>query len=109
MTQVKARSYTLRTESGTWLGQIVLTSDGMFSGVTDYGNLGYSWRSFGKEDFREFICGLNIGYFATKLATGLAYVSHGKKQDQACARFAEHILEPLQKVLSEELEGKIEW
>ena len=26
---VKSKSYTLRTENGSWLGQVVLTEDGM--------------------------------------------------------------------------------
>lgn len=32
--QVTAQSYTLYTDSGAWLGQVVLTSDGMFASVT---------------------------------------------------------------------------
>ena len=34
MNGVTAESYTLRTESGQWLGQVVLTSDGMYASVT---------------------------------------------------------------------------
>lgn len=49
MEETKSKSYTLRGEHGEWLGQIVLTSNGMFSSVTDYGNLSYAWRAFGKE------------------------------------------------------------
>jgi len=100
--QVTAQSYTLYTESGQWLGQVVLTSDGMFAGVTDYGNLSYAWRSYG-EDFKKFLCSLNTGYFATKLATGHSYIAFGKKIDKACERFAHEILPALQKVLKEEL------
>jgi hypothetical protein len=102
--KITAKSYTLYTESGNWLAQIVLTSDGMFASVTDYGNLSYSWRRYGEKDFREFICQLDTDYFATKMATGMAYISQSKKIDQACKRFAEQILPPLQKLLKEELE-----
>jgi len=83
---------------------MVLTSDGMLASVTDYGNLSFSWRRTGMNDFREFICKLNADYFATKMATGMAYIAHGKKIDQACSRYAEKILPALQKVLKEEIE-----
>jgi len=103
MNEIKSKSYTLRGENGEWLGQIVLTSDGMFASVTDYGNLSYAWRSYGK-DFREFILSLNIHYFGSKMFTGMAYILYGKKSEKACERFAEKILPPLQKMLREEIE-----
>jgi hypothetical protein len=103
MEEIKSKSYTLRGENGEWLGQIVLTSDGMFASVTDYGNLSYTWRSFGK-DFREFILSLNVPYFGSKLYTGMAYILYGKKCEKACERFAEKILPPLQKILRDEVE-----
>lgn len=103
MDTVTAKSYTLYSEYGQWLGQIVLTSDGLFASVTDYGNLSYAWRSYGDEDFREFICSLNEDYFGTKLYTGMSYILHGKKCEQACDRFAQKILPALQKALREEL------
>lgn len=101
--QVTAQSYTLYTESGSWLGQIVLTSDGMFASVTDYGNLSYCWRSYGPNEFKKFLCGLNVDYFATKMYTGMAYILHTKKCERSCNLFAEKILPPLQKLLKEEL------
>lgn len=36
MERVTAESYTLTKSNGDWLGQIVITSDGMISGVTDW-------------------------------------------------------------------------
>lgn len=102
MSEIKSKSYTLRNENG-WLGQIVLTSDGMFAAVTDYGNLSYAWRHFG-EDFREFILNLNVSYFGSKMQNGLSYIAHSRKTETACDRFAEHILPALQKVLREEVE-----
>lgn len=104
--EITAKSYTLYTDDGYWLAQIVLTSDGMFAGVTDYGNLSFSWRRTGTNDFREFLCRLNTDYFATKMATGMAYIATGKKIDQACKRFAEQILPALQKALKEEIEAE---
>jgi hypothetical protein len=101
---VTAKSYTLYTEEGHWLGQVVLTSDGMFASVTDYGNFSYTWRSYGQQEFKEFLLSLNTSYFATKMAGGMAYVAIGRKIDKAADRFAEMILPALKKVLREELE-----
>lgn len=103
--EVTAKSYTLRTEGGHWLAQIVLTSDGMFASVTDYGNLSFAWRSYGRDgdDFRVFLSDIGVDYFATKMATGLSYIANSQKIDAACKRFAKEILPALQKVLKEEL------
>ena len=109
MEAVKTKSYTLRQQNGAWLGQIILTSDGMFASVTDYGNLSYAWRSTGEKDFRQFICDINVDYFATKLYTGMAYILYGKKCEQACQRFAEKILPALQAVLSDDIVENPEW
>lgn len=101
--QVTAQSYTLYDDNRQWLGQIVLTSDGMFASVTDYGNLSFSWGRTGCSSFKEFLCSLNVDYFGTKMYTGMTYILYGKKCEQACKRFAEKILPPLQKLLREEL------
>jgi len=95
MEQITAKSYTLRTGSGQWLGQVVLTSDGMFAGVTDYGNLSYTWSSC-SGDFEDFVLGLNVGYFASKMTSGLSYIAFGRSIEKACLRFAEMILPALQ-------------
>jgi hypothetical protein len=106
-TEVTAKSYTLRTESGSWLGQVILTSDGLFASVTDYGNLSYAWRHYGEGDFRKFIIGLDVDYFGGKMYQGMSYMIHGKQYEKACDRFAEKILPALQKVLKEELESEL--
>jgi|ERR1035437_2678633 hypothetical protein len=105
METITAKSYTLYSENGSWLGQVVLTSDGLFASVTDYGNLSYAWRSFGT-DFREFIISLNVGYFASKMYSGITYICYGKKFEKSCELFAEMILSPLQKILREEIESE---
>jgi len=109
MSEIKTKSYTLRGERGEWLGQVVLTSDGMFASVTDYGNLSYAWRSFGQEDFRSFIAHINVDYFGSKLFTGMSYILYSKKCEQASKRFAEKILPPLQAVLKRELDEGASW
>lgn len=103
MKGITSKSYTLRTDDGQWLGQVVLTSDGMFASVTDWGNLSYAWRSYG-DDFRDFMLNINTDYFGTKLFTGLAYIVHTRKVEKACDRFAQKILPALQKALREEIE-----
>jgi len=96
-------SYELKTDNGSWLGQVVLTDDGMFGAVTDWGNFSYAWRSFG-DNFKAFLTQLDIGYFADKMASSVSYsFGKNKKIDSACYKFAEHILPALKDVLKEEL------
>lgn len=110
MKKIKSKSYTVRGKHGEWLAQIVLTTDGMFASVTDYGNLSFAWRSFGKDsDFREFFTTLNVDYFAQKLFAGMSYILHDRKTEKACQRFSEMILPPFQELLKTELEQGIDW
>lgn len=99
---VTAESITLRTETGKWLGQVILTSDGAFMAITDYGNFNFAWRSYG-DNFKDFILRLDVHYFAQKMANGMSYVAYSKKIDKACQRFAEIILPALQKYLRDKL------
>jgi hypothetical protein len=108
MEEVKSYSYTLYSDDGYWLGQVVLTNDGMFASVTDYGNLSYAWRAY-KGDFREFIISLNVDYFATKMYTGMSYILYSTRCKKSCEIFAEKILPPLQKLLREEIEKGIDF
>ncbi|MCP1996637.1 hypothetical protein [Flavobacterium sp. HSC-61S13] len=109
MEQLKSKSYTLRDESGSWLGQIVLTSDGFFGSVTDWGNLSFAWRHTGKEDFREFLCGLNTQYFGGKMYQGNTYILYSAKCEKSCIVFAEKILPALQKALREDIAKNPNW
>jgi hypothetical protein len=109
MKTIKLKTYTLRTENG-WLGQIIISSDGMFSAVTDYGNLSYAWRSIGnEEDFRAFLSRLSVDYFASKLQNGLSYITYTKKSQDSCNLFAEKILPALKKVLEDDLINDKDW
>lgn len=109
MEVVKSKSYTLKDENGHWLGQVVLTEDGMFASVTDYGNLSYAWRHYDNLDFRQWLRGISVEYFANKLFTGMAYVSATKQVERACKSFAEHILPTLQEALKREIEQGVPW
>lgn len=109
MSTVKTRSYTLRKPNGCWLAQILISSDGMFSAVSDYGNFSYAWRSTGDSDFRKFLSELDVPYFGGKMYQGITYYAYGKKFEKAADRFAEEILPPLKEVLKAELEEGIEF
>lgn len=109
MENIKLKTFTLRTETGDWLGQIIISSDGMFSGVTDYGNLSYAWRSSGAEDFREFLLRLNTDYFGQKLQNGLSYIVYNNNTTKACKRFAEMILPQLKLALQDDIARDKDW
>ena len=109
MSEIKSKSYTLKDNGGHWLGQIVLTTDGMFASVTDYGNLSYAWRSTGDTDFRTFMAEIDVDYFAGKLYSGLSYIVYNRKVEQVCKRYAEKILPYLQSVLKDELSNGVGW
>jgi hypothetical protein len=96
--------YNLKTKSGDWLGQIVLTTNGSFLSITDYGNFNYNFGSFGDVDFRKFILGLELSYFASKMYQGISYISHGKKFQESANLFAEKILIRLQEAIQKELD-----
>ncbi len=102
---ITAESYTLYDDNGAWLAQVVLTSDGMFASVTDYGNFSFSWRAYGPKTFKKFLIGLSVDYFANKMTQGFAYVMLSKKIDAAAQVFAEKILPPLQELLKKENEN----
>lgn len=48
--------------------QAVLTSDGMFAVVGDYGNYAYSWSNWGDAEFRAFFAQINSDYLLRKIA-----------------------------------------
>ncbi|MGG5599530.1 hypothetical protein [Myroides sp. DF42-4-2] len=109
MMKVKSKSYTLIKSDGSWLGQIVLTSDGMFASVTDWGNLSFAWRHTGRDDFRDFLCGLDVEYFGRKMYQGNTYILYSKACEKACHRFAKEILPTLQEVLKQDLIDNPKW
>ena len=101
---IEIKMYTLRTDTGYWLGRIVLTSDGSFMSITDYGNYAYSWGGMGNEDIRDFILRLDIGYFASKMFNGECEISNTQKARGQAKIFAEKILPPLKEAIRQELE-----
>lgn len=108
MRKNKANIYNLQTESGTWLGQVVLTTEGSFMSITDWGNFCYHWGSQGEEDFREFLIKITKDYFAGKMYQGIAYMADGRKVRQCAERFADNIFPALQQALKDEIASEKE-
>lgn len=98
---VTTESYTLTKKNGDWLGQITITSDGMISGVTDWGSFAIAWRACG-DDFKKFLLSINQHYFASKLYSGMNFMMSGRKFEQACDQLAEKLLPSIQEALKEE-------
>lgn len=102
--EITAKVYSLTTEKGNWLGEVVLTSDGMFAALTDYGDFCYAWRAYGKDkSFEDFILSLDICYFANKMYQGINYIDSSYKIQKATQLFAEKILPPLQKEIKKQM------
>ena len=52
---------------GGW-ALLVLSADGFFAAVSDYGNYAFRWTQFGPQDFRRFIAQVNPDYVYSKLS-----------------------------------------
>jgi hypothetical protein len=106
MGNVLVESYTLTyKEHGGWLAQVLLTSDGMFAAVSDWGNFSYAWRAYGDRTFKEFTLSLDVDYFEDKMSSGMSFVSTGKRVDSACKNFARRVLPVLQEALKKEAQA----
>lgn len=102
--EITAKSYMLLTNNGDWLGQVVLTSDGAFMAITDWGNFNFTWRAYKSlPEFKQFLLRINTEYFARKMMEGMQYVAFGRKIEQAAVRFAEKVLPSLQDILNKEI------
>jgi len=105
MDNITIDSYTLEKENGGWLAQVVLTSDGMFAAVSDWGNFAFAWRSVGDCTFKEFIIGMGVDYFESKMISSVSYMAMNKRVDSFCRNFSRRVLPVLQKALKEEAEN----
>jgi hypothetical protein len=97
--EVLAQSFTINTPEGHWLGQVVITADGMISGVTDLGNFSLAFRSFDADKslagFKQFIKSLGEDYFAGKINSSLSYMATSKQLADNCKKVAHKILPAL--------------
>lgn len=107
--EIKSKSYTLRSPNGTYLWQIVITTDWFFSAISEYWNFSFAWRYIAQDDFREFLSKLEIDYFWWKMYQGMSYVIHNKKVEKACNRFSEMILPTLRECMIKDLKENPKW
>jgi len=60
------RRYSLRTERDKWLAEVVISDDGYFSTVSDYGNYAFYWSHAG-DCSRTFLAKIGEDYMLSKL------------------------------------------
>lgn len=104
--EVTAKVYALTTKEGGWLGRVILTSDGSFMSITDWGSFNYHWDCTGYADFRQFMLSLNTDYFGNKIYKGICDISYTNKTRAKAMLFSEKILPALQEVLKKEIESE---
>jgi hypothetical protein len=70
-TQAKVWRYVLANVGNFHCGWAIILLDdtGTFTTVSDYGNYGYRWTSFG-DNFREFLSHIDNGYLMSKITHG---------------------------------------
>ena len=91
---------------GGWLAQVLLSSDGTFAAVSEWGNFAFAWRAIGERSFKEFLIDIEVDYFESKMVSSMSYMATGKRVDSACRNFARRVLPVLQKALKEEVSLK---
>jgi hypothetical protein len=77
----------------------------MFAAVSDWGNFAFAWRSIGDCTFKEFIIGMGVDYFESKMTSSVSYMAMNKRVDSFCRNFSRRVLPVLQKALKEEAEN----
>ena len=108
ISQTETQVYDLKTDSGQWLAEIVITSTGALLIVSDWGNFNICWRAYKNlNSFKEFLQSINPAYFAGNAIRSNNFVyGNTKKADAAASRFALNVFVPFQKLLIKESEGK---
>lgn len=96
---MKLNTYELKKENGDWLGIVILSDDGSYFSLTDWGNFSFHWSIKGEIEFEDFIIRINPDYFAEKMYIGINYLADGIKIEEKCNRYANKILPVLQKVI----------
>lgn len=96
---LKIKSYTLNHD-GSWLAQVIITEDGMFSAVSEYGNFAFTCRTFSLhghgESFEEFLLQMDKDSFYEKIYSSLTKVAGGTSKVRAnCLLFCEKVLPAL--------------
>lgn len=99
--------YDLPSIKGEGWARVILTSDGMFSTVSDWGNYAFWWGSIGPDDFREFVIQLvgQTHYVCSKFCSH-PYPYDGPATFEAVKR---HILEHRRRAKMTQREARDEW
>lgn len=102
---MKTKAYKI-LKDGYWLADVVISEEGHFFCISDWGNWNFHWGHSGSGDFRKFLAGLGESYFVGKMQQGMAYVSHTIATQAAAKRFAANVLPAIKDVLNAD---KTEW
>lgn len=105
MAKQTVHRYSLKTPSGGWFGEVILTDDKGFFALTDWGNFNFRWSATSTE-IREFILGIEEGYFARKMFEGVAFQCHTRAMESCCKKFAANILPALKDAIKEEMSNE---
>ncbi len=73
MSDVKFHRYRLPSLKGEGWAEVVLTEDGFFAAVSDYGNYAYHWTSMGVGDLRLFLLDCDGDYIRRKLDPSMVF------------------------------------
>ncbi len=66
------RRYHVKTEGDRWLATVIISDDGYFSTVSDWGSYAYWWSAAG-DCFRSFLTRINPDYLLGKIAPQQSY------------------------------------
>lgn len=102
-----AKVYDLPSIKGEGWARVILTSDGMFSTCSDWGNYAFWWGCHGCCDFREFVIGLvgSVGYVCSKFCSR-PYPYDG---DATLQSVKQHIVEERRAMRTTREEAREEW
>lgn len=73
--------------------------------LTDWGNFNFRWSATSTE-IREFILGIEEGYFARKMFEGVSFQCHTRAMESCCKKFASNILPALKDAIKEEMSNE---
>lgn len=97
------RRYNVRNAKGRWLADIVISDDGFFATVSDYGNYAYAWTHAG-DCFRSFLFNTEADYLVSKLKPGYVYAG-----DKTILSVKEHILSRRRTLDMSASKARAEW
>lgn len=106
--EIETAVYYIEDACETYLGQVVITSSGVFTAITDYGNLVVKFNILIGEKFKDYFLCIDNDYFVRMVLATDAFDFTGNKTKISCLiySFVSVILERLKKMLKEEIEAE---